>query len=269
MKLLFDYLDYKDYLNAFIKSKPGKGHGFKTQIADAIQCRSAFVSQVLNGEAQFSLEQGERLNNLLEHTEEESDFFLQLVQLGRAGSYDLKLRIKNQINKVLEGRQILKKRLVAEKTLDLNDQTIYYSHWYYSAIHIFISIEGKGTKDKIKEYFNLPTEIITDVLDFLTRTKLILYNNGKYSIGTNKLFLGTDSPLITKHHTNWRILSIQSLDKSLKSDLHYSGVVSINHKDLAKIKEEYIKGIEAASKIISDSTPEDSLYSICIDFFKI
>jgi len=52
--------------------------------------RVAFVSQILNEVSIFSLEQAEGLNSLLGHSADESDFFLLLVQCGRAGTHALR-----------------------------------------------------------------------------------------------------------------------------------------------------------------------------------
>ncbi len=74
-KSLFEYLSYKTYLKAALENKPSGGHGFRSKIAAALGCQVSYISQVLNKEAHFSLEQAEALNSLLGHTDEESEFF--------------------------------------------------------------------------------------------------------------------------------------------------------------------------------------------------
>lgn len=81
--------------------------------------------------------------------------------------------------------------------------------------------------------------------------------------------LGTDSPLISKFHTNWRIKTIQSLDKENANDaLHYSSAITISNNDVMKIKSHLVKCIEEIKIIIRDS-PAEAVHSFNIDFFKL
>jgi hypothetical protein len=57
MKTIFDYRDYKDYLQDYIARLPAKGHGFRVEMARALGIHNAYVSQVLNTGAHFSPEQ--------------------------------------------------------------------------------------------------------------------------------------------------------------------------------------------------------------------
>lgn len=268
-KEIFYYLNYKAYLNDFIRNKPGKGHGFRTVMAEALNCKVAFVSQVLNKGAQFSLEQGEAINRLFEHTPGESDYFLLIIQYERAGTHFLKERIKTQIDRFIEKRQVLKERVDIKQSLSVEDQATYYSHWYYAIIHMLLTLENFQTREAMIKYTNLPAEKVAEVLDFFVRIGIAKYANGKYSPGNSRLFLGNDSPLISKHHTNWRMQAINSLDRNLKTDLHYSSVVSIAAADAVKIKEALIKGMENARGLVRESEKVDQLFCIGIDFFKV
>ena len=265
---LFDYLDYKQYLSDFIREKPGKGHGFRTVIAEAVGCRVAFISQVLNQEAHFSLEQAENVNVLLGHTPEESDYFLLIVSFERAGSQRLRERLKRQIERAREKRQILKERVDIKQTLSIQDQAVYYSHWYYAVIHMLLTISQFQTRETIASYVGLPLERVADVLEFFVKRGLAKIEGGRYKPGESRLFLGHDSPNINKHHTNWRLQAMQSLDRNLKSDLHFSGIVSLAVADVVKVKEELIKGVESARAVVRNSPNEEEVHCICVDFFK-
>ena len=68
-KNIFEFRNYKAYLDHLISSKPGKGRGMRSSIAKALHCQTSYISQVLNEEAHFSLEQGDALNRLLDHSD--------------------------------------------------------------------------------------------------------------------------------------------------------------------------------------------------------
>jgi uncharacterized protein (TIGR02147 family) len=266
---IFDYSDYKDYLRDFAKRLPARGHGFRSRMAEAAGCRVAFVSQVLNGDLHFSLEQAEGLNPLLGHSTEESDFFLLLIQHGRAGSRALRARIQTQIDRVHQKRLVLKDRVDIKEALDPTAQATYYSSWHYAAIHILITIEGCRTKEAIASYLRLPPEKVSEVLEFLRAVGLVRVEKGQIMPGVSRIFLGNDSPMISRHHSNWRVRAIESLDRNLGSDVHLSTLLSFSKQDVLRMKEQIVKGIEQTRAIARESSPEEELYCFCVDFFKL
>lgn len=268
-KDIFDYLDYKRYLLDLIKSKPGNGRGFQSRLAEATQCRSAYISQVLNKDAHFSPEQGEAMNGFLGHSAEEADFFLLLIQFGRAGTQNLRSRIKKQIDQVIQKRLVLKDRVDIKQSLSVVDQTTYYSAWYFAAVHIAITIPELQSKESLIKHFHFSMERMNEILEFLESVGLVKHEKGKYTPGLSRLFLGNDSPMISKHHTNWRMQAIAALDRNLKEDVHFSTVVSLAHEDILKMKEYLVKSIEGARAIVRESPKEETLYCFSLDYFRI
>lgn len=267
-KQLYDYDSYKEYLNDRIKNSPSKGHGMKRVIAEAIGCQAAFVTQVLKGEPNFSLEQGVRLNSFLGHSKEESKFFMYLLHLGRAGSIELEDFFKQEIKEIRKYRSDLKNRVDTKDKLRDVDQQIYYSTWHYAAIHIMLTLPHYRTHQVIAKRLSLPENRVVEILDFLVKTGLARRVGSHYEPGRTRIHLSKDSPQIQRHHTNWRMRAIHSIDVNDEQDLHYSSVVTISEEDVAKIKELFIKSIESARKIVKES-PEETLQGICIDFFRV
>jgi hypothetical protein len=75
--------------------------------------------------------------------------------------------------------------------------------------------------------------------------------------------------MISKHHINWRLQAIRSLErKDMDGVLHYSSVVTISKKDVIEIKSLLVKAIESSKAIVRDSK-EEELHSLCLDFFKV
>lgn len=265
---VYEYRDYKAYIKDFIHSKPGRGHGFKSQIAKSLNCHTAYVTQVLNKEAHFSLEQSEELNHLFGHTKEEARYFLLLVQYARAGTSKLKKHFQEELQIITEKRFVLKNRVDTKETLSTEDQSRYYSSWLYAAIHILITIPQFRTKEAIGEYLHLPLEKVASILEFLVSIGLVQQDGGKYKTGTHRIFLGNDSPMILKHHTNWRMKSIESLDKGIDKDFHYSSVVSLSQEDVDKMKEIFARAVEQGRSLVKDSK-EEELYCMTLDFFNV
>jgi uncharacterized protein (TIGR02147 family) len=267
-KEIYFYKDYKQYLRDVEKSLPGHGHGFRSQIARAISCHVSYISQILNKGANISMEQAEEINKFLGHTDEEANFFLLLVQYERAGSANLKLRIRAEINNHLDRRLVFKDRVDIKKSLSENDQLTYYSAWHYAAVHILVSIPGYNTREAIAEYFHFPLKKSAEILEFLESCGLIVFRNGTYQLGEARIFLGNDSKMISKHHSNWRVKSIDALDKDHDNNLHLSTVVSLSEDDVRVVKEILVKASEAARKVIKNSR-EETIHCLNIDFFNV
>jgi uncharacterized protein (TIGR02147 family) len=266
---IFQYSDYKRYLNDYIRGLPAHGHGFRSRMAEKAGCRVAFISQVLNGHLHLSLEQSEAMNELLEHTTEESDFFLLLTQYTKAGSAKLRERLGAQMERARQKRLVLKDRVDIKTSLDPAAQATYYSSWHYAAIHILVTIQKFQTREAIADHLALPPRKVGEVLEFLQSAGLVQSNGGRLTAGLNRLCLGSDSPMIARHHTNWRMRAIDSLDHDPASDVHISTLLSFSEKDLLKLKEQVVNSIEGTRGIARVSSPEEVLYCFCVDFFKV
>lgn len=268
-KEIFDYTDYRAFLLAWIQSRPKQGRGVRVALAQALSCPVSHISQVLSGISHLSFEQAEDANEFLGHTRPQAEYFQLLVQLARAGTAKLRARIETQIREVREKRLILKDRLEVKKSLSKEDQAQFYSTWIYAAVHILITIEQYQTKDAIAKYLGLSLKRVSETLDFLVSLGLAVEERGRFKTGSARVHLGSDSPMISKHHANWRLQAIRSLESEDFSEaLHYSSVVSISKADFIQIKSLLVKAIESSKAIIRDSK-EEELYSFCLDFFQV
>ena len=265
---VFSYDDYKAYVNAYIASQPKKGYGFKSRMAQAADCKTAYVAQVLNGSAHLSLEQAEALNPLFNHNEDQSDFFLLLVQMSRAGTERLRKRLKAQM-KVLRDRQTnLKQRFKVQNELSASEVLEYFSRWALSATHIATTIPRMKKRENLKKYLGIDEVLLKETLDFLIAKGLVVEADGKLEPGQTKIFAGKDSGILKMHHANWRQKAVQFLDHERPEDVHFTAVYSLSTEDAARIRERLIREIEAVRKIVGPSA-EEELHAFTLDFFRI
>lgn len=265
-KQVFEYDSYKDFINDAIKDSPMKGRGLKLTLAKTLSVRPAFISQVLGGEAHFSLEQVTALCKIFELTKDESKFLRTLLHFERAGTYELKEILRAEIKEILKERGDLKNRIDIKDRLSEADQQIYYSSWIYSAIHILLTIPDFRMASIIAKRLNLSQEKVIEVLSFLVKSGLAKKVDSHYEPGLTRLHLPKDSPQIMRHHTNWRMRAVNAIDQNVESNLHFSTVVSIAREDIPRIREVFIKSIEDARAIIKPSK-EEELVGITLDLF--
>lgn len=268
-KELFQYLDYRAYIKDWIEQQPKQGRGQRAALAEKMQSPISHISQVLSGVSNLTPEQAEEANDYFHHDNLECEYFSLLVQLSRAGTAKLKRRIESQIKRIQEKRHNLKDRLDVKEFISTEQQAQFYSQWYYVAVHVILTIEEYQTKESIANYLGLSIQKVSEILDFLITIALVQKKGTHYVVGSSRIHLGSDSPMITKHHTNWRLQAIQSLESEFfDQHLHYSSVMSISKEDISQIKSLLINSIENTSKIVKESKEED-LFSLCIDFFKV
>jgi uncharacterized protein (TIGR02147 family) len=216
--------------------------------------------------AHFNLEQAMGINEFFSHTDEESHFFILLVQYERAGNDQLRSYFKEQIDSLIAQRLNLKKRVEATE-LSVENQQVYYSSWMYGAVYAAITISSLRDRDSIAAHLRIPTETVAKILIFLESAHLIKKSKGGYSLSSSDIHLGRDSKMINQHHLNWRIKAIDSLLVGQKpDDVHYSVLMSISEKDAVQIRLNLVEEIEKIHRKIK-SSKEEKLVSLCLDFF--
>lgn len=153
-------------------------------------------------------------------------------------------------------------------SLNSQEEAQYYSSWQFSAVHVLLSIPEFQTRDAISKKLELSLERVDKILSFLEEAGLCKKEGQSHQITRPLLHLDKWSPLISKHHTNWRLKSILSLDKEGEDDLHYSSVFTLSMNDYSCVKEILTNALADSFNIISKS-PEKDTAVICLDLFKL
>ncbi|MGZ3743319.1 MAG: TIGR02147 family protein [Pseudobdellovibrionaceae bacterium] len=265
-KSIFEYIDYKAYLSSIEQS--GAHKGFRSRLAETTGCQNAFISQVLNGEVNFNLEQGMRIAVFLQLNEEEHQYFLWMIEHKRAGTQELKKYFHNLMMTLREKNLEIKNRVQISQVLSTEAQTTYYSSWIYSAVHIAVMIPALNSISKIAKALNLTEEKTKSTVEFLISKGLVERNGQLLKSGRTQIHLGNDSANINKHHSNWRIESLKSLDSPNRGDLHYSGVSCLSKADAEKIRAQFVEVVENYVRQIENSS-EETLFAFNLDFFQI
>lgn len=266
-KLLFEYTDYKAYLLDRIESDE-QARGLRIKISKFIGCQPSYFSQVLNSKPHLMLEQASQLNHFFQHTPLEAQYFILLVNYARAGTPDLRRHFSEQMAELQKSRFNLKKRFKKVDRISESAQQKYYSAWYYAAIHMALLIPRLQTIPRLAEHFHLPLPLVTEVIEFFESVGLVTHTKGALQVTQKRVHLERESEFIRGHHIHWRSQALQSAEKNLPQDLHYSVVTSISHEDFAKIKEILVKSVEAARELIGPSENE-TVCALTLDLFQL
>lgn len=265
MESLFDFKDHYSYLKKRLNDLP---RGGKAKFSGFTRIQPAFLSQVLAKKYPLSLEQADLANSFLEHSVDESEFFILLVSRDRAGSESLKKHFTKQLDHIFKKRQEVVERLGRKIEISKETQGIYYSSWLYSAIHVATTIPHLRKVNQLRDYFKIGSDHLLKILQFLENHQLVTKQGDEFVPTQNWVRLDRSSPHITQLHSNWRHKAIQNFDHQKPRDLHYSGVFSMDEKTAKSVREVLLNTISKEVKKI-EAAPEKELYVIGLDFFDL
>jgi uncharacterized protein (TIGR02147 family) len=264
---VFDNKDYRSYLSQALDQRAETERGQRMRLARFIEVHPTYITRILDGRADLSPEQAQKVNEFLGHTPAESRLFLSLVLYARAGTKNLKDIYEEEIRKQKDEKSLLKNKTRFNRVLSAEEQARYYSSWYYAAIHICVSVANFNTKESISMALSLTPVTVNEVLEFLTEIGILSRNGTDYRQGETNLFLTPDSPFIGKHHLNWLAQAIVSLDERKEGDFHYSSVSSCSQEDKKKAREVLLNAANEIRTITSSSKKSETLFAWNIHLF--
>lgn len=270
MDQLFGSRDYKQFVLARLHAMPRRGHGEFQKIAAELKTHSTRVSHVLRGDLHFTIEQGCDLCRYLGMGDLETEYFLTLLQYQRAGTQRLRQTLEKQLQGIAERAELLVHRVGRDKLLSDEQKAVFYSSWLYTAVRQACSIRELATLDGLARYFDLPREKIRSVVDFLVQNGLCEErSDGGLAILGKVTHLEAGSPLVARHHANWRLKAMQRHERLTGRELAYTAPMSISAADQTRIREMSATFVEQVLRVVKASEPEQRLMCLNLDWIEI
>lgn len=267
MKSIFQYTDYKEYFRDYLESLEDRARGEHARIAKAIRVNSSLLSQVFGGPRNLNQDQAFKLGMYWGFNKLQTQYFIALVQLERAGSKQLKVFLKETLDQIRHSSKDMTYRVPKSNILPDEDQSIFYSEWYYSAIRLLCDIK-EITPQEMSERLGLPLEIVNRTLNFLQSRGLVEINGNVLSMGHNRTHLPSHSPFIGQHHRNWRTRAAQKLHPLQEQEFMYSSPLTISKKDALKVREILLEAVDQMNLIVK-SSPSEELMCFSCDWIRI
>jgi uncharacterized protein (TIGR02147 family) len=266
MSDVFEFKNYATYLKQiFSEAKPRPK---RADLCDFLRCQTSFLSQVISGKSHFTLEHAILASQFLRHSKDEKKYFLLLVQKERASSAALKFHFEEEMEAELLKRQPIKDLLSVEGELSPEDQAIYYSQWWFAAIHILVALPEFRSIDAIAMRLGLHPRVVKGTLKFLIAKGFLINGKDGFEIGKTRIHLGSKSGLIARHHMNWRAKCLDILPRENDADVHFSGVIGISKSGAKQIKSAIMSMLKTSENMVRD-TKEESVYVLLTDFFEL
>jgi uncharacterized protein (TIGR02147 family) len=256
---VFEFKDYKKFVNAHIETLPQHGRGEFRKISIHLSMHSTTVSQIFNGDKNLTLEQAADLCGYLHLSELEVEYFLALVQLARSGSINLCKNIEIQLERLRKEHQQLVHRLKNNAQFESEVQAIFYSNWYYAAIRVLSSIPGYQDVSTLTKRLQLPVKTVNQAVKFLIQSGLCVLEEGKIVPGPRRTHLGADSPFVNSHRLSWHLKALEKLKDINEESLVYSAPLSIGQDEKEKAREILIEAIKRITDLAAQSDPADAV----------
>jgi len=266
---LFSTLDYKKFLRAQIDAHKDE-YGYRSKLADAAGCQKSFFSQVVNTHVHLTPEHALGLAKFWKLSERQREYFLELVNFGRAGTKDLADYLKEKLVALRRENEHLGKRY-SQPTLTVSDDlaTVYYSSWHFSAIHILLTIPQFRAAAKISKRLHLPETFVTEVLRKLQALDLAeKHADGSWRATKKSIHLSKDSVFTSVNNANWRQKANESSLQKKADAVHYTGVYSLSVDDLVKLRELLFDAIDRSRQLVAPSAEEELVCMTC-DLFVV
>ena len=264
---VFTFKDYRAYLTAWLAAARAQRTSNLSRLAESIGVHTSFLAHVLAGTKNLSFEQAAEVSEALGHTDLEQEFFFALLQIERAGTQKLQKYWREKKEAILRDREKLRSRVGEHHELSEEDRAIFYSSWIYVAVFVATAINDGQTLNQIAERFRLSRAKAQEILSFLVRTGICEHRGDSYGMGKAVVYLTNDSPLVVKHHANWRLRAMQKMDSRESTELFFTSPMSMSLTDFARVREVLAKAIEESLKICKDS-PAEEVVNLNIDLFR-
>jgi uncharacterized protein (TIGR02147 family) len=264
---VFNFDSYKAYMADFFDHLPKKGHGQFRKMAGYLNISPVVMTQVFRGERDLTLEQATELTEFLGLLPHEQDYFLLLVEHARAGSQKLKKILAKRIYESRQKTSDLKNRLPSDQELPEEIKARYFSDWSYAAVFLLTGTGGFQEPDQIAERLGLTKFRVREILNFMVENGLCTIKNSKYIRGPQNIHLEAGSPLIVRHHQNWRLRALRNMEKIEDDEIFFTGAFSLSEKDILKLRGEITTFIEKTTYSIR-SSKDEKLACLNIDWFK-
>ncbi|RYZ73376.1 MAG: TIGR02147 family protein, partial [Proteobacteria bacterium] len=260
---IFDSPDVQSFLNRRLTSLPKNGHGELRRMAKATGIHTTTMSQIYKGDRALSLEQAHDIAEDLGLSPLEKKYLLALVHRERAGTQKLRSFFEDELKELREGRDRISMVVKKDKTLTADERAQFYSNWYYAGIAVLSSIPKLQTVEALATHTGLTKTRLKEAIEFLVKSGISVSKNGRLSHGTKSTHLESSSPLIARHHGNWRVKAMEKHPNLSEDEVAYSSPMSLSEQDAKRIRKMIVAFVKEVAAI-RDPSPCEEAYCLNI-----
>jgi hypothetical protein len=251
---IYDHEDYREYLIERLDSAEF-GRGARQKLASYIGCQPSFVSQVLAGRNELSLEHAHKINFFLNHGNEESQCFILMNLLSKAGSFELQKFLREQLNRIKENQMQVHK-VVNKAELHKDDLLYYYTNWLCVSMHMLAAVPKYQSAKVMQEKLGASDTEMLETINFLSRTGLLEVHGGVIKVGEAHLHLKKTSPYAQSATILTRLKVLEKLRLSDSHAINYTSNFTISKNAYDSLRRRILDFIVELDEHIQRDDPE-------------
>ncbi len=260
----FEFDDYRLYLDKRIRSE----WGAITRVAEAAHCQRSYLSRAIKGEVLLTPDHLYGICEYWRQTDEETDYLMLLLEKARASTSRHREHIERKLNRLLRKQENLADRLRTPRIAVGDREVLYYSAWYWVAIHLSTAIPALQTEKSISQHLHLPPPLVKSVIEQLFDWGLVQRAGERWVFNSGNLHLPKNSPLIGQHHSHLRSKAVEDSLNPLSDGLHYSQMQAMEESTYQKFKQLFLQSIDDSLRL-ADPAKEERLVAVTLDVFKV
>ena len=265
---IFEYTDYRVFLRAWLEKAKNLKLSNLSQLSQFCGVHPTFLSHVLSGTKDLSLEQASLMSEYFGLTQLEQDYFFSILQMERAGHQKLKKYFQNKITSIENEKNKLSQRFTQHKQLTVEQKAIFYSSWIYASVWTSTDINKGQTIDQVAARFKITRDHAQSILTFLVQSGLCIEEKGSYRLGESHVHVSNESHFVVKHHFNYRLKSMQKMEVRESNELFFTAPMSLSKEDFKVIREKLNLILKEIVEVAKDSQA-DHVTCLNIDFFNL
>lgn len=154
--------------------------GQRSLLAKHLGCQTGLVSQVMNSDRHFSMEQIVEIAEYYQLKDEEKEFLILLAQYERAGSE----KLRQYYLEILERMRLGRQRLSGTRGRDLSESDfgLYHSKWYNHALHVLMELHPKADIALLARTLGITSVKVEESLAFLVSVGALKVDKGRYQV---------------------------------------------------------------------------------------
>lgn len=264
---IFDFLDYKEFYQAWVQALGPKSHGEYRRLAGALDVSSTLISQIFKGQKNLSLEMACEFAEYLALNDNETEYLLLLVEHAKAGSYKLQSKLLRQLKRTQSEARKIERRMQNDASLNDVQQSVFYSNYLYSAVRLLTDLPDMSDDERIAQHLGVPVNVVKRILEFLLENGLCAMKGGRLKLGPTRSHIGSSSPLVAKHHQNWRLLGLQKMLAQQENHVFFTGPMTLSKNLADEFSRELADIIANIMKRVGPS-PSETARCLNIDWFE-
>ncbi|MCC7404980.1 MAG: TIGR02147 family protein [Bdellovibrionales bacterium] len=266
--MVFEFLDYREFLRSWIKDQRQKGQRVTFQwLAEKVGVQKSYFSKILNGDAELSADQAYLVSQTLNLSEDESHYFELLVEHERTGVQSRQAVLRRRLEQ-MQKQFLLSSAHLSKSFSSAEGLEDYYLNPLLQVLHIGATLKtGDESTAALGKTLGLTGELTQDLLSRLEELGVLKKEEKHWVNQMPGIHLKREHPLTKLNHYLMRAMSLfQLMRRPWQESYTLSVTFSADDEAQLLIQKEFQGFLKRVEGIVGQAR-NDKAYQINFDLY--